>query len=38
MNSTDDIVQLDDQDLRSIDAAIKALDRPIQDKLEPIVK
>jgi hypothetical protein len=38
VNSTDNIVQLDDQDLRSIDAAIKALGQPIQDKLEPVHK
>jgi hypothetical protein len=38
VNSTGDIVQLDDQDLRSIDAAIKALDRPIQDKFEGVHK
>jgi hypothetical protein len=31
-------VQLDDQDLRDIDVAIKALDRPVQDKLEPVHK
>jgi hypothetical protein len=38
VSGTDDIVQLDDQDIRCIDAAIKALDRPIQDKLEPVIK
>jgi hypothetical protein len=38
VNSTDNIVQLDDQDLCDIGAAIKALDRSIQDKLEPVHK
>jgi hypothetical protein len=38
MKSADGIVQLDDQDLRMIDAAIKALGRPAQDKIEPITK
>jgi hypothetical protein len=31
-------VQLDDQDLRFIDAAIKAVDRPVQDRFEPVTK
>jgi hypothetical protein len=38
VNSTDNIIQLDDQDLRNIDAAIKAVDRPIRDTLEPVHK